>query len=211
MFDIISPVLHGVSGALKVPVMLVLLVFIAITVVMIGWIVAEYFNEHRYLKVQLPQLMDELTEGQVPIGECIETSGLLKTQKKVLIELTEHHDFTEIMLDSLADGLVEEEQERYASTLKATNLLAKLGPMMGLLGTLIPLGPGIIALGQGDTQTLSTSLLTAFDTTIAGLCVAAVAVVITTIRKTWYRKYMTLLEALVDCVLEITKGRTVGS
>lgn len=39
--------------------------------------------------------------------------------------------------------------------------------MLGLLGTLIPLGPGIIALGQGDTQTLSTSLLTAFDTTIA--------------------------------------------
>ena len=61
-------------------------------------------------------------------------------------------------------------------------LLARLAPMFGLLGTLIPLGPGIIALGQGDTQTLSPSLLTAFDTTIAGLSAAAVCLVVTSLR-----------------------------
>ena len=61
---------------------------------------------------------------------------------------------------------------------------------------------GIIALGQGDTQTLSTSLLTAFDTTIAGLCAAAVCLVVTTLRKRWYGGYMADLETLVDCVCE---------
>lgn len=60
--------------------------------------------------------------------------------------------------------------------------------MLGLLGTLIPLGPGIIALGQGDTQTLSTSLLTAFDTTIAGLCAAAVCLVVTTLQQALVRR-----------------------
>lgn len=64
------------------------------------------------------------------------------------------------------------------------------------------LGPGIIALGQGDTQTLSTSLLTAFDTTIAGLCAAAVCLVVTTLRKRWYGGYMADLETLMDCVCE---------
>lgn len=54
-------------------------------------------------------------------------------------------------------------------------MIAKLGPMFGLLGTLIPLGPGIVALGQGDTVTLSESMNVAFDTTIAGVISAAVA------------------------------------
>lgn len=74
--------------------------------------------------------------------------------------------------------------------------------MLGLMGTLIPLGPGIIALGQGDTYTLSTSLLMAFDTTVAGLACAAAALIISTIRKRWYRNYMSMLETLMECTLE---------
>lgn len=77
--------------------------------------------------------------------------------------------------------------------------------MLGLLGTLIPLGPGIIALGQGDTYTLSKSLLTAFDTTIAGLVAAALAIVVSAIRRRWYREYGSVLEALCTEVLELTK------
>ena len=90
------------------------------------------------------------------------------------------------MRETLAVRLLEQEQDRYDRIVKLSELLARLAPMFGLLGTLIPLGPGIIALGQGDTQTLSTSLLTAFDTTIAGLCAAAVCLVVTTLRKRWY-------------------------
>ena len=78
--------------------------------------------------------------------------------------------------------------------------------MFGLLGTLIPLGPGIIALGQGDTMTLSQSLMTAFDTTIAGLIVAAIAIVISTIRRCWYNNYISVLETVMDCVVEMEKN-----
>ena len=80
--------------------------------------------------------------------------------------------------------------------------MAKIGPMLGLMGTLIPLGPGIIALGQGDTFTLSNSLLIAFDTTVAGLVCALIALVISTIRKIWYRNDMSILETLMECILE---------
>lgn len=73
------------------------------------------------------------------------------------------------------------------------------------MGTLIPLGPGIIALGRGDTLTLSNSLMIAFDTTIAGLACAAVAVLVSTIRKHWYNNYMSVLETLMECVLEVEK------
>lgn len=203
---ILGKVLHSMTSVLQIPVVIILILFIAAILVATGWIISEYMNEHKHMQVQLPKLLDEIRAGEQPIEEIIETSGLLKTQKKALIEITKHSDFNDLMLESLAANLLEREQERYDAKLKPTDLLSKLGPMFGLLGTLIPLGPGIIALGQGDTMTLSQSLMTAFDTTIAGLIVAAIAIVISTIRRGWYNNYMSVLETVMDCVVEMEKN-----
>ena len=203
---ILGKVLHSMTSVLQIPVVIILILFIAAILVAIGWIISEYMNEHKHMQVQLPKLLDEIKAGEQPIEEIIETSGLLKTQKEALIEITKHSDFNDLMLESLAANLLEREQERYDAKLKPTDLLSKLGPMFGLLGTLIPLGPGIIALGQGDTMTLSQSLMTAFDTTIAGLIVAAIAIVISTIRRGWYNNYMSVLETVMDCVVEMEKN-----
>lgn len=203
---ILGKVLHSMPSVLQIPVVIILILFIAAILVAVGWIISEYMNEHKHMQVQLPKLLDEIRAGEQPIEEIIETSGLLKTQKEALTEITKHSDFNDLMLESLAANLLEREQERYDAKLKPTDLLSKLGPMFGLLGTLIPLGPGIIALGQGDTMTLSQSLMTAFDTTIAGLIVAAIAIVISTIRRGWYNNYMSVLETVMDCVVEMEKN-----
>ena len=203
---ILGKVLHSMTSVLQIPVVIILILFIAAILVATGWIISEYMNEHKHMQVQLPKLLDEIRAGEQPIEEIIETSGLLKTQKEALIEITKHSDFNDLMLESLAANLLEREQERYDAKLKPTDLLSKLGPMFGLLGTLIPLGPGIIALGQGDTMTLSQSLMTAFDTTIAGLIVAAIAIVISTIRRGWFNNYMSVLETVMDCVVEMEKN-----
>ncbi|MEM9313606.1 MAG: MotA/TolQ/ExbB proton channel family protein, partial [Pseudomonadota bacterium] len=55
------------------------------------------------------------------------------------------------------------------------DLAARIGPSLGLMGTLIPLGPGIAALGQGDFRTLAIAITTAFDTTVLGLAIGVVA------------------------------------
>lgn len=203
---ILGKVLHSMTSVLQIPVVIILILFIAAILVATGWIISEYMNEHKHMQVQLPKLLDEIRAGEQPIEEIIGTSGLLKTQKEALVEITKHSDFNNLMLESLAANLLEREQERYDAKLKPTDLLSKLGPMFGLLGTLIPLGPGIIALGQGDTMTLSQSLMTAFDTTIAGLIVAAIAIVISTIRRGWYNNYMSVLETVMDCVVEMEKN-----
>ena len=203
---ILGKVLHSMPSVLQIPVVIILILFIAAILVAVGWIISEYMNEHKHMQVQLPKLLDEIRAGEQPIEEIIETSGLLKTQKEALIEITKHSDFNDLMLESLAANLLEREQERYDAKLKPTDLLSKLGPMFGLLGTLIPLGPGIIALGQGDTMTLSQSLMTAFDTTIAGLIVAAIAIVISTIRRGGYNNYMSVLETVMECVVEMEKN-----
>lgn len=201
--NVFQTVLHAVSTAMRNPVIVILILFIAFAVFCIGWIVVEAVKERRHMNYSLPALLDEMKAGKDNIQECIESSGLLKRQKNALLELTRHPDFSEEMLTSLADNIVEAEQSHYDRVLSVTNLISKLAPMVGLLGTLIPLGPGIIALGQGDTQTLSESMLTAFDTTIAGLLTAGVCLVIHTFRRHWYAAYMSDLETLVDSVVDI--------
>ncbi len=199
----LDKVMRTIASSLNYPVIAVLLILVAAVIIIIGTLIVEGFTERRRLKVKMPELVDALREGAVPAEQCIEQSGLLKSQKHILIELTRHPELTPDMREALADRLVEEEQSKLERRVLITDLISKLGPMFGLLGTLIPLGPGIIALGQGNTYTLSQSLLTAFDTTILGLITAAAAMVISTIRKRWYANYMSILEALVDCMLEV--------
>ena len=208
--NIFQTILRTISSTMKNPVIVILILFIAFAVFCIGWILAELIKERRHMKYSLPVLLDSIKANKDNLRECISNSGLLARQKEALLELTRHPDFSEEMLVSLADNLIEKEQSHYDSVLSATNLISKLAPMAGLLGTLIPLGPGIIALGQGDTQTLSESMLTAFDTTIAGLLAAGICLVIHTFRKHWYAGYMSDLETLVDSVVDVQleEGKT---
>ncbi len=202
MSSVFHDILRAIASAMEVPVVIGLILFIAFTLFSIGWWAVEYFRERRHMQVSLPALLDQLRAAEGGVAETIEKSGLLRRQKDALLELTKHPNFDAAMRESLGANLLEREQSHYDGILKCTDLVSKLAPMLGLMGTLIPLGPGIMALGQGDTYTLSVSLLTAFDTTIAGLIAAAFCLVISTVRRRWYSGYMADLETLMDCVLE---------
>jgi biopolymer transport protein ExbB/TolQ len=56
-----------------------------------------------------------------------------------------------------------------------TRLLVRVGPALGLMGTLIPLSPALEGLAQGDVQTLTDNLRVAFSITVLGLLVGAIA------------------------------------
>lgn len=64
-------------------------------------------------------------------------------------------------------------------------IMIRLGPGLGLIGTLIPMGTGLAALGQGDLAQLSSELVVAFTTTVVGMAVGLVAYVLFTIQRRW--------------------------
>ena len=183
----LSEILHTIAQALMIPCLIILIILMAGAVWQIGDIVVEYIAERRKHKCNVPQLLRDVhAAGADGLAELIENSGLLRRQKKALLELAESRGLPKDTLTALAERLLATEEARNARTTSVTDMIAKLGPMFGLLGTLIPLGPGIVALGQGDTVTLSESMNVAFDTTIAGVISAAVASVISHISKRWY-------------------------
>lgn len=199
----LSNALHMVGQALLIPCLVVLMGFMAISVWELGTIVVEYFMERRKMKSDIPVLLKSIAASdRENIGALIDESLLLRRQKKALHTLLEAKNMSKTSLTALAQRLLASEEDYYDRATMLTDLTVKLGPVFGLLGTLIPLGPGIVALSQGDTATLSTSLGVAFDTTIAGLISAAVCYVISGIRKRWYDDYITTIEVMMISILE---------
>lgn len=176
---ILEQMMRAIADAARIPVIIALFCFLAFSLFSIGMTAMEAWGERRYLDYHLP--------------------GLL--------ELASHPSFGQDILESLADNLMEKEQAHYDRILSMTALTARLAPMAGLLGTLIPLGPGITALGSGDVQTLSRSLLIAFDTTVLGLIASGICLVTGSIRRRWYAQYMSDLQTLADCVVDKCRSR----
>lgn len=201
--EAIKDILRAISSSLQIPVIMILILLIVVTVVMLGSLIAEIFSERIRLKTKIPYLIDEMQDkSMTELEKVIKRSGLLKRQKKAALELVKRDKFPVATREALARQLIFEEENRYAKIVRVTDIVAKIAPMFGLMGTLIPLGPGLMALGQGDTKTLSGSLLIAFDTTVAGLISAAVAYAISFVRKRWYEQYMVGLETIMETILE---------
>lgn len=201
--EAIKDVLRAISSSLQIPAIIILILLVLITIVMLGGFVAEIFTERRALKSDIPDLVDNLQKKtSKEMSAVIEASGLLKRQKAAVNQVLDRISYSNDTREALARQLIADEECRYTKITKITDLIARVAPMFGLMGTLIPLGPGIIALAQGDTKTLSDSILIAFDTTVAGLISAAVSFVISGIRKGWYEQYMIGLETVMETVLD---------
>lgn len=199
----LSDILHTVSQALLAPDIILLLALIGYALFSIGGIIAEFVIERRYFQVAMPKFLAALMaaeEGSLPA--VIEGSGLVRRQKVALLTVYDYRALPGDALVALIRRLVSEEEGYYNRITGRNNMAARVAPMLGLMGTLIPLGPGIQALGKADTAALSSSLLVAFDTTVAGLVVAAVCLVVGKVRGRWYDNYMSALDSAMATMLQ---------
>ena len=146
--EFVKDVLRAVSSSLQIPTIVVLIILIAIVIIMLGSFIGEFFTERRTLKAKIPVLIDELQgKNADELQDIIKKSRLLKRQKKATIELIVRGGYSDATREALARQLIADEENRYAKITKVTDLIAKIAPMFGLMGTLIPLGPGLLALG----------------------------------------------------------------
>lgn len=79
--------------------------------------------------------------------------------------------------------------------LERADLLARIPPMLGLMATIIPLGPGLAALGQGDPAKLAAAVTVAFDATVLGLVAGIAGLLIGKLRRRWYEEVLEQMEA----------------
>lgn len=89
------------------------------------------------------------------------------------------------------------------SELSTPRLLIRLGPSLGLIGTLIPMGPALAGLANGDLVSLSQNMQVAFSTTVLGVLVGGIGFVLYQSRKHRFAQGMHKLEFIFQYVQEV--------
>ena len=202
--ETLTSLIHIISESLLTPVVILLVVSIIIVLLAFGGTINEFISRKPIKSAELEELIRNISFSSdvSQMKNYIDQSNLFDFQKKVLNRIANNHDIGPDARKALASDLISEEETRLIKNCNKTDILVKVGPSLGLLGTLIPLGPGLAALGSGDIATLAQSLTIAFDTTVTGLSVGALAYLISKFRKQWYESDLITVETLAEAELE---------
>lgn len=162
--DHIREILHIVAGVLVWPVMTGLLLMIALMLIALGTFAKEVWQ---HWQGQRQQLKSSLQRLDTAIASGDEYSN----------------DTAELLLEKV---LVDEERLRWRS-LARLRLAVRVGPALGLMGTLIPMANALQGLAEGNLPALASNMVTAFAATVIGLSVSIVAYLLAAVRESWAR------------------------
>jgi biopolymer transport protein ExbB/TolQ len=186
---VIEEILFDVSEALKVPVMVMVLVALLIVVVEAGALLVEASRRRRRSLLGLERAIEEC-RGRLAAGAAAPALAALlpyawnRQMEEALAGIVEHCNQPDAEA-RIAKRLAEYD---YLSLrrLERTRILVRMGPALGLMGTLIPLSPALAGLADGDIATLTDNLRVAFSVTVAGLMIGAFAFGISLVRDRLY-------------------------
>ena len=172
--------LDVISQSLTIPVLIILLVIVIISIIIVGSVIAEYTSRKKVSVSTIRDLIYKINSADSidHLKSIISDSAIPKSQKKVLKEIASSSALDRTSREALARKLVEFEEEKMDKTLSQTDTITRVGPTLGLMGTLIPMGPGLATLDVGNVNTLAESLTVAFNTTIVGIGSGALCYVV---------------------------------
>lgn len=204
--NILTSTLDLVSQSLQIPVIIFLLLFAVAVVVLLGGLIREFRHRKTISNAEMKNLISGISNAgsESEMLNIIENSEIPNSQKNDLKEIISSDMDMESKI-ALAKKLVNSREKKLEKRLSYTDIITRIGPTLGLMGTLIPMGPGLAALGTGDIVTLSNAIIVAFDTTVVGIGAGALAYVISKIRRRWYGEYIANLDVLTDVVLSRIK------
>lgn len=200
----LTSLIHIISESLLTPVVILLIISIIIVLLSFGGIINEFISRKAIKSKELEELIRSVSFSRdvSQMKAVITDSSLFDYQKEALVRIADNYDIGSDARKALASELISSEETRLIKNTNKTDILVKVGPILGLLGTLIPLGPGLAALGSGDIAVLAQSLTIAFDTTVTGLSVGALAYVISRFKKQWYESDLITMETVAEAELE---------
>ena len=188
----ISDILYWISTGLLVPVIVLLIILFGRSVLLLGNFFGQYLAI-RKTDALLRKELDALTPETVS-----ELGGHLPKKNNSLVvayihRIIEMKDSPAHVQRLLADFEIAADKD-----LAISKTLTKMGPMLGLMGTLIPMGPALVGLSTGDIASIAYNMQVAFATTVVGLFSSAIGFITQQVKQRWYLQDMTNLEFLSE-------------
>ncbi len=195
----ISYILYWISTGLLVPVIILLIFFFGRALLLVGSFFGQYMATRRTAAL-LRKELDGLRDNVSSLSEHLpkKNPSLAVTYMNRLLRA----DSTAMRQRLLSDFEIEADKD-----LAVSKTLGKMGPMLGLMGTLIPMGPALVGLSTGDIASMAYNMQVAFATTVVGLFAAAIGFVTEQVKQRWYLQEMTDLEFVAELLNEIPAER----
>lgn len=197
MSDKIYDIIFHVAKTLELPVVLLTLLALAVALLEAGAFIAELVKRRNRSFAQLAKAGASARRA-VDDRRMDEASALLQTVAwsspvskafRVLVDAVDKPGADTRIAKELADF----DFGRQAR-LGRTRILVRLGPALGLMGTLIPLSPALDGLARGDVEALTDNLRLAFSITVLGILIGALALGLSLVRERLYGQDFSDLE-----------------
>ncbi len=170
--------MYQVSGYFMMPVLLLLVILFAYTCYQTGCFIMQFW-QRKSGSTQYKSMLSNLDDSDHSIPKGYPILTLAKSQSI-------------INKDELDVAAMKE--------LEGVRAVSRLAPMLGLIATMIPMGPALKSLANGNIQGISENLIIAFSAVIFGLVIASVTFWIASIKKKW------LASELVDVTKTLDKA-----
>ncbi len=192
-------ILYTFSASLLYPVVIILILLVVFSLMLIGEFLSEYAKRNRDIR-NLELCCNKVREHvkSQEFGKAASSLRNVKQNFMVTSFATAAAEHLEKNMIPAIEWLSQEYEIRMAKRLEQTRIVATIAPMLGLMGTLIPLGPALIGLSQGDIVQLANNLMIAFATTVIGLFAGSIGYVLTQVRKRWYWQDMADIDYILD-------------
>ena len=203
----LNQIMHIISQSLMIPCYAFLLYFVVVAVIETGSLIGEMFSNKKIRHFKTKEFLSGLQVTH-NVELYIANSSLPVKLKKVLSEFLTLASADGVCQRIIAQNFLSEQEHLVAKRTEKTELISKMGPLLGLMGTLIPLGPGLVGLGKGDFNMLAQYLIISFDATILGVFAGSLTFTISKIRRRWYEQYLNDLDAILETIIEVRENVT---
>lgn len=192
----ISDIMFWISTGLLVPVVLLLIALFLRSLLLVGSFFGQYMSIRKTDKL-IREQMETLTPDNIStLGEQLpaeSTSPVVIYMRRIL----HAHESSAQVQRLLANFEIAADKD-----LATSKTLTKLGPILGLMGTLIPMGPALVGLSTGDIASMAYNMQVAFATTVIGLFAGAIGFLTQQVKQRWYLQDMTNLDFLAEMLNE---------
>ena len=193
----VEELLFEITDVLRIPVLVLALLELVMVIVELGMLTAEVSRRRTRGLAKLDRILDRASDAlkAKDHGRAIEIlrpaaySPWMTDVLEGLVHVHERNDATDRISKRLAEFDL-----RSMRRLERTRVLVRMGPALGLMGTLIPLSPALAGLSSGDVERLTENLRVAFGVTVVGLLVGALAYTASLVRDRLYAQDYSDLE-----------------
>jgi biopolymer transport protein ExbB/TolQ len=195
LLQILENGLFALGQVLRFPVMALLWVCVAVSLFMAGHALVEVVARQRERRGF--DIKRWLQAGRVLDAGDARLAQLPASLRRLALEV-EHGRRDGTLDHGGLEHLLLEREEQVRHTVTAPRALVKVGPSIGLIGTLIPMGASLAAMATGNLESMAGQMVVAFTSTIVGLATGTLAYVVASARQAWateaVREYRFLVE-----------------